>query len=142
MSDNNVCKPSGVFLPKSLLFRFLHRVEEGYKNNPYHNSTHAADVLQTLHVLLHRGGLVPGYADPMSLLACYVAAIVHDFEHAGFTNDFLISSCDPLALRYNDKAPMENHHLAAAFSLLSRPEYNFLAGLPKTDFSRLRKVWE
>ena len=48
----------------------------------------------------------------------------------------------PLALRYNDKAPMENHHLAAAFSLLSRPEYNFLAGLPKTDFSRLRKVWE
>jgi hypothetical protein len=41
----------------------------------------AADVLQTLHVLLHRGGLVPGYVDPPTLLACYVAAIVHDYEH-------------------------------------------------------------
>ena len=83
--------------------------------NPYHNSTHATDVLQTLHVLLHRGGLVPGYADPITLLACYLAAIVHDFEHVGFNNDFLVNSCDPLALRYNDKAPMENHHLAVSY---------------------------
>jgi hypothetical protein len=40
-----------------------------------------ADVLQTLHVLLHRGGLVPGYTDKPTLLACYVAAMVHDYEH-------------------------------------------------------------
>ena len=110
--------------------------------NPYHNCTHAADVLQTMHVLLHRGGLVPGYADPLSLLACYLAAIVHDFEHVGLSNDFLVNSCDALALRYNDKAPLENHHLAAAFSLLSQPEFNFLASLPKADFNRLRKVCE
>ena len=108
--------------------------------NPYHNRTHAADVLQTLHVLLHRGGLVPGYADPITLLACYLAAIVHDFEHVGFNNDFLVNSSDPLAVRYNDRAPMENHHLAAAFSLLARPEYNFLEGMPKADFNRIRKV--
>ena len=81
--------------------------------NPYHNRTHAADVLQTMHVILHRGGLVPGYADPITLLACYLAAIIHDFEHLGYNNDFLINSSDALAVRYNDKAPMENHHLAA-----------------------------
>ena len=121
--------------------RFLHRMEAGYKPNPYHNRTHAADVLHTLHVLLHRGGLVPGYADPMSLLACYLAAIIHDYEHVGLTNDFLVSSSDPLALRYNDKAPMENHHLAAAFTLLSCPEFNFLSGMPKAELHRLRKVW-
>jgi hypothetical protein len=70
-----------------------------YKSNPYHNATHAADVLQTLHVMMHRGGLVPGYVDPLTMMAAYVAAIVHDFEHLGLTNDFLINSADMLAIR-------------------------------------------
>ena len=87
-------------------------MEEGYGDNPYHSRTHAADVLQTLHVLLHRGGLVPGYADPLTLMACYLTAIIHDYEHLGVTNDFLVGSGDQLAVRYNDRAPMENHHLA------------------------------
>ena len=35
---------------------------------------------------------------------------------------------------------MENHHLAAAFSLLSDPDLNFLKHLPKADFQRMRQV--
>ncbi|GFH14576.1 3'5'-cyclic nucleotide phosphodiesterase [Haematococcus lacustris] len=35
---------------------------------------------------------------------------------------------------------MENHHLAAAFSLLKDPELNFLALLPKASWERLRKL--
>ena len=35
-----------------LSLRFLLHVEEGYSSNPYHSSTHAADVLRTLHVVL------------------------------------------------------------------------------------------
>ncbi|KAG2443397.1 hypothetical protein HXX76_001757 [Chlamydomonas incerta] len=122
------------------LAAFLRRVEEGYRANPYHSKTHAADVLQSLHVLIHRGGLAPGYVDPLSLMACYLAAIIHDFEHGGLTNDYLINSSDELALRYNDRAPLENHHCAAAFLLLRRPEYAFMAHLPKADTDRLRKM--
>lgn len=55
--------------------RFLRCIEEGYRHNPYHNRAHAADVLQTMHVLLHHGGLAPGYADPMGVLSCYLAAV-------------------------------------------------------------------
>ena len=29
--------------------------------------------------------------------------VLHDFEHGGLTNDFLVSSADPLAIVYNDK---------------------------------------
>ena len=29
--------------------RYLFAVEAGYQKNPYHNTTHAADMLQTLH---------------------------------------------------------------------------------------------
>ena len=28
---------------------------------------------------------------------------IHDFEHGGLTNDFLVSSTDALAVVYNDK---------------------------------------
>jgi hypothetical protein len=62
-------------LPPVPLARFLRRMEEGYKANPYHNATHAADVLQTLNAIIFRGGLAPGYVDPLHLMAAYVAAV-------------------------------------------------------------------
>jgi hypothetical protein len=62
-------------LKPAALARFLRRVEAGYKDNPYHNSMHAADVLQTLHCIVTRGGLIPGYVDPLHLMACYTAAV-------------------------------------------------------------------
>ncbi len=62
---------------------------------------------------------------------------MHDFEHRGVNNDFLVRTADPLAILYNDRSPMENHHLAAAFQLLSCDEFNFLKRLPhKTRVSR------
>ena len=50
--------------------------------------------------------------------SCAPSQAVHDYGHVGRTNDFLVAVEDPLAMMYNDKAPMENHHLAAAFALL------------------------
>ena len=37
----------------------------------------------------------------------------HGCAAAFLAEDFLINTLDPLAIRYNDRAPMENHHLAA-----------------------------
>lgn len=46
----------------------------------YHNSTHVAHVLHRVHMLLHVG-FVPGYVpDPLTKLAVYLAAAVHDYE--------------------------------------------------------------
>jgi hypothetical protein len=46
-----------------------------------HNSRHAASVLHTLHVLLTKGGMVPGYVDSLTHLAAFLAAITHDYDH-------------------------------------------------------------
>eukprot|EP00877_Chromochloris_zofingiensis_P004947 jgi/Chrzof1/14453/Cz09g03150.t1 len=58
------------------LARYLMRIEDGYPPNPYHNRSHAADVLRSAHVLVTRGGvLYSGGGDDISLLACYLAAV-------------------------------------------------------------------
>ena len=64
--------------------------------------------------------------DVLALLAAYMAAIIHDYDHRGVNNHFLVRAGDPLALLYNDSSPMENHHVSAAFTLLREEQYNFL----------------
>lgn len=55
--------------------RYLSHIEAGYLPNPYHNKTHAAHVLHRTHMLLHYAGFVPHYADKLTLLGCYMAAV-------------------------------------------------------------------
>ena len=55
------------------------------------------------------------------------------------TNDYLIASGHELSILYNDRAPLENHHIAAAFGLLRRPELNFLAALSRAEQAKFRK---
>ena len=60
----------------------------------------------------------------------------------GLTNDFLIASASPLAIYYNDRAPMESYHCAAAFKALQQPDLAFLKQLPKAQMVAVRKqVW-
>jgi hypothetical protein len=51
-----------------------------YQPNPYHSATHAADVLQTLHVIIHGAGLHVHYLDRVQLLAVYFAAVSESFS--------------------------------------------------------------
>mmetsp|Transcript_19889 Transcript_19889/g.55447 ORF Transcript_19889/g.55447 Transcript_19889/m.55447 type:complete len:826 (-) Transcript_19889:1555-4032(-) len=125
-----------ISLPR--LARFLRKIEAGMKAVPYHNAVHVADVLQTLHAMCSLGGLSTAIADPLYMLSAYLAAIIHDYEHEGLTNAFLIASESPLAMHYNDTAPLEQHHLSSAFSVLK--EQDLMPSLPKPEFLRLRKV--
>ncbi|GLC55070.1 hypothetical protein PLESTB_000940400 [Pleodorina starrii] len=127
------------------LARLLRTLESGYPSNPYHNSTHAADVLQTLHVLLRGSGLsaaTPGghYLDRLGLMAAYFAAMIHDHGHPGLTSDFLVGTSHPLALRYNDRSPLENHHGASFFELMGQQGLEALEGLAGAERSAFRKL--
>lgn len=93
-----------------------------------------------MHVLLTRGGMARRLGEEMGLLAGYLAAIVHDVEHKGLNNDFLVRVVDDLALTYNDISPMENHHVAAAFRLMRQGEYAFTRKMPREKLGRLRRL--
>ncbi|XP_030626297.1 cGMP-inhibited 3',5'-cyclic phosphodiesterase A [Chanos chanos] len=80
-------------------------------------------------------GLIPA----LELMALYVAAAMHDYDHPGRTNAFLVATSAPQAVLYNDRSVLENHHAASAWSLfMSRPEYNFLVNLDHVEFKRFR----
>ncbi|XP_055404513.1 cGMP-inhibited 3',5'-cyclic phosphodiesterase 3B [Bubalus kerabau] len=75
----------------------------------------------------------------LELMALYVAAAMHDYDHPGRTNAFLVATNAPQAVLYNDRSVLENHHAASAWTLyLSRPEYNFLLNLDNVEFKRFR----
>mmetsp|Transcript_80252 Transcript_80252/g.227211 ORF Transcript_80252/g.227211 Transcript_80252/m.227211 type:complete len:757 (-) Transcript_80252:125-2395(-) len=136
------------------LRRFLAEIEHGYDDGClYHNRTHAASVLHAMHAFMELGGVArtsapafggagspPRDREPLVRMACLLAAAVHDFEHRGLSNDFLVKTTDERAVRYNDQHVNESHHVAAAFSLLKRPECDFLSELPLDDFKQLRSL--
>ncbi|XP_032973486.1 cGMP-inhibited 3',5'-cyclic phosphodiesterase 3A isoform X2 [Rhinolophus ferrumequinum] len=84
-------------------------------------------------------GCLSGNIPALELMALYVAAAMHDYDHPGRTNAFLVATSAPQAVLYNDRSVLENHHAAAAWSLfMSRPEYNFLVNLDHVEFKHFR----
>jgi cAMP-specific phosphodiesterase 4/calcium/calmodulin-dependent 3',5'-cyclic nucleotide phosphodiesterase len=135
------------------LEQFMMIIEQGYPvRNQYHNRAHAASVLHVMHSLLCHGGVLEasgtaamGVDDKerqqkVVMLAALLAAVVHDFEHEGVNNDFLVKTGSKKAMRYNDRSPNENHHVAAAWGVLQREDCNFLASLCAEEARILRKL--
>lgn len=120
---------------------FVSRIETGYNPVPYHTATHAADVVQTLHYFLtscSAGDLLQ--ITPVETAACYLAACVHDFEHPGVNNTYLVNTQSELALRYNDKSVLENHHVSSSFCVSLNEDFDFYSDLSPADFARLRTI--
>ncbi|XP_063838396.1 dual specificity calcium/calmodulin-dependent 3',5'-cyclic nucleotide phosphodiesterase 1 isoform X2 [Ostrinia nubilalis] len=128
-------------VPPTILENFLSRIEDGYCkfHNPYHNNLHAADVAQTVHYMLCQTGLMNWLSD-LEIFATLVAAVVHDFEHTGTTNNFHVMSGSDTALLYNDRAVLENHHISAAFRLMRDEDCNILQNLSRDEFREFRTL--
>lgn len=47
-----------------------------------------------------------------------MAALCHDLDHGGFTNNFLQLTDDTLAQLY-DESPLEHHHYRVTMTILS-----------------------
>ena len=94
-------------------------------------SIHAASVLQLTQMLVNHGGMPESLINKYVKYSCLFAAMVHDYQHGGLNNDFLIKTHHPFALLYNDLSPLENHHCAATCKLVYEPEFQYLpVGLP------------
>lgn len=124
-----------------MLEQFLAKIEEGYcrYQNPYHNNLHAADVAQTIHYMLSQTGIV-NYLSELEIFAILIAALIHDYEHTGTTNSFHINTGSDMAMLYNDRAVLENHHASAAFRMLKEDEYNIFSSLSREEYKEIRNL--
>ncbi|KAM9380464.1 dual specificity calcium/calmodulin-dependent 3',5'-cyclic nucleotide phosphodiesterase 1A [Phaethornis superciliosus] len=128
-------------IPVPNLISFAEALEVGYNKykNPYHNLIHAADVTQTVHyIMIHTG--IMHWLTELEILAMIFAAAIHDYEHTGTTNNFHIQTRSDVAILYNDRSVLENHHVSAAYRLMQEEEMNVLANLNKDDWRELRSL--
>ena len=126
------------------LCNYLRTIEGDYRAiNPYHNNTHAADVVQTLHVLIQKGG--KEFASDIELFSIILASVAHDVGHPGFNNAFQVNASTPLALRYNDISVLENMHASRAFLWLfggakENQNMDILGGMNSNQITLVRKL--
>ncbi|KAI0209156.1 High affinity cAMP-specific 3',5'-cyclic phosphodiesterase 7A [Lamellibrachia satsuma] len=100
------------------LMRCVSLIEDSYHNsNPYHNAVHAADVTQAMHCFLKENKLAQ-HLTPLEKLTAILSAILHDVDHPGVNQAFLIATSNPLATLYAKTSVLENHHWRAAIGLL------------------------
>nr|XP_048290916.1 high affinity cAMP-specific and IBMX-insensitive 3',5'-cyclic phosphodiesterase 8A isoform X3 [Myodes glareolus] len=125
---------------ETMLRSWFQIIEANYHaSNPYHNSTHAADVLHATAYFLSRDK-IKETLDPIDEVAALIAATIHDVDHPGRTNSFLCNSGNELAVLYNDTAVLESHHAALAFQLtLGNDKCNIFKNMERNDYRTLRQ---
>jgi hypothetical protein len=126
-------------IPKEAFAKFIMACEDGYKDNPYHNKIHAADVVQSTFFFLQTESFAAQVTD-IEVCASLIAAATHDYAHPGTNNSFQTNSETELAVRYNDMSVLENMHAAEAFFLLRREDQNIFGSMPlelKREFRQL-----
>ncbi|KAH8032221.1 hypothetical protein HPB51_023998 [Rhipicephalus microplus] len=129
-------------IPEPEFLHYFHALESGYREKPYHNRMHAADVLHGVYYLTSQA--IPGFVQAVPDTTDFAAS--QDSRE-------LLSSCGlfcanivvdsmmecPFAVLYNDRSVLENYHAASAWTLfLSEPKFNFLVHLDKAEFKRFR----
>ncbi|XP_029905005.1 cAMP-specific 3',5'-cyclic phosphodiesterase 4D isoform X3 [Myripristis murdjan] len=127
-------------IPPDTFITFMMTLEDHYHADvAYHNNIHAADVVQSTHVLLSTPALEAVFTD-LEIMAVLFASAIHDVDHPGVTNQFLINTSSELALMYNDASVLENHHLAVGFKLLQEENCDIFQNLSKKQRDSLRKM--
>jgi hypothetical protein len=126
------------FLERNRFSRFALLVRSRYRaENFYHRFEHALDVLHTVFRFLQltEAHTFLDHADHVGLL---IAALIHDVGHPGVNNQFLIDTSHELAMRFNDRSPLENYHCSLFFDLATESE--LFAATPPGQVRSLRRV--
>ncbi|XP_023086722.1 cGMP-inhibited 3',5'-cyclic phosphodiesterase B isoform X2 [Piliocolobus tephrosceles] len=131
-------------IPTQQFMNYFRALENGYRDIPYsdgriNHGQIAYISSKSCSIPDESYGCLSSNIPALELMALYVAAAMHDYDHPGRTNAFLVATNAPQAVLYNDRSVLENHHAASAWNLyLSRPEYNFLLHLDHVEFKRFR----
>jgi hypothetical protein len=126
-------------VPVNNLVKLLLRVEAGYNNVPFHNYLHAADVTHGTAYFLSQEN-VARHISPLDIYCMILGAAMHDFNHPGFNNAFLVASRNSTAVLYNDLSVLENFHIASAWKLMLEDDMNPFQGFTDEQYQEARQT--
>lgn len=123
------------------LENFVRDVKEHYEifTNPFHNFTHGLNVMHSAYLLLATTSGASFFA-PIEIFSIFIAALCHDVEHTGRTNAFEMNRESHLAIIYNDRSVLENHHAAMTFKILQSDKNNIIEKLAPEYRKNFRKL--
>ncbi|KAJ3080549.1 cAMP-specific 3',5'-cyclic phosphodiesterase 4D, partial [Rhizoclosmatium hyalinum] len=96
-------------------------------------------VLQSFYFLAFHGQWGSKFT-PIEKLAGIIAAVGHDIDHPGLSNQFLVKARDPSAIMYSDASVNEYHHSAHMFSITLASQYNIFANLTSEEYDEMRRI--
>ncbi|CAD8199035.1 unnamed protein product [Paramecium pentaurelia] len=109
-----------------------------HKENLYHNVIHAFDVTHTVYFFIEKCNFKEiGKLTKLDYSILLLSAAAHDVDHPGFNNIFLNNTRHELAMTYNDKSSLEQHHAATLFKYIRDTE--LFANFSLQDFKYFRE---
>jgi hypothetical protein len=128
-------------IPSNIFKNYFYLVNISYRKNPYHNSIHATDVVQTFYFFSKTCNVeITCNLTELELFSLFFAGAIHDLDHPGNNNNYEVAVQSKLAISYNDKAVLENYHLYKAFSILKKQEADIFATFNRQNYSRSRAL--
>lgn len=124
---------------KACLKRYVNAADKLYPPNPFHNFAHATDCVHMVARHLRKLGS-DDFLSELEQFALLVAGISHDLGHPGVNNGFLSEVGHELALKYNDRSPLENMHCAKLYTLAADEETNVFGKMTREQYKEVRKI--
>ncbi|KAJ3410395.1 cAMP-specific 3',5'-cyclic phosphodiesterase 4D [Chytridiales sp. JEL 0842] len=127
-------------IEKEKFHAWLLMMESEYRPHPYHNAIHAADVLHAFNFLLLEASGINEKYSAIEKLSSIIAAIGHDIDHPGFTNQYMVKTRHPMAIMYSDVSVNEYHHSAHVFQLSHSSPHNIFGSLNNEEYEEVRRI--
>ena len=133
---------SSLAINKEKFFTFACALKHHYNKNgnPFHNFNHGVSVAFSANYFILK---MPQFEDKLEepiRFAFKLACFAHDVGHTGKNNNYEIHSRSKLALRYNDRSPLEQHHLAKTFSIVYKHKINIFESFSVETFNEMRHI--
>ena len=99
------------------LLNFATEVAIKYQLVPYHNFTHAFNILHFIYYVINNTCLSQ-YLSSLEIFGMFVAAIAHDIGHIGINNSYKSKMGSIVAKTVNDQSVLEHYHAYSLFHTL------------------------
>jgi hypothetical protein len=150
-------KATRLQLPQTVVLQlrdFVITVAGSYRRNPLHNfvqATHVAMFCRKLLLQITRRNLSPRgsdlastiSSDPLLQFSMHFAALIHDADHGGISNEQLQKEDPELSRLYNGRMISEQHSFDLGWELLMDPCYSALQECifaTKAELARFRQI--